>query len=81
MSEKVDTIPDAVHSCPMPKADFKDKQIEKLQTAIAKLEGQSGSAQEKARAKAEASVKKAGLAHRQKIDVLEKQLKALGGSR
>jgi hypothetical protein len=72
--------------------DFKEKQIEKLLTAIAKLEGQSGQAVELVRLKHEGRVealelaladasKKAAARFQQKIDVLEKQLKALGGSR
>ena len=73
----------------MPKADFKDKQIEKLQAAIAKLEGQSGEAVEKVRLKFRARIGglnthsaelcvAAAKKFQQKIDVLEKQLKALG---
>ena len=76
----------------MPKADFKDKQIEKLQAAIAKLEGQSGEAVEKvrdagergvlsAKLKKESACTRAAARFQQKIDVLEKQLKALGGIR
>lgn len=83
--------------------DFKDKQIEKLNAEISKLEGKSGAAVEKAMSKADkslvaendrhksavafmadaaqAAAKKAAAKFQQKIDVLEKQLKALGGSR
>src|SRR6476659_3971264 len=72
--------------------DFKSTQIEKLLTQISKLEGKSGDAQrkvrdrffdriEKLKADCEDACSVAAQKHQQKIDVLEKQLKALGGSR